>query len=78
MEFIKSLGAAVVIQAFMDYQRAQRKLSRAVNKQQMIDAKSEMNDIVRFLHSDWCFGLCGIDGDTLEKRVGIAIIPQEI
>jgi len=49
-----SLAAAIVAQAIKDYKLAKKEGNTGV-----------IQETIHFFHSQWCYGLCNIDGDRL-------------
>lgn len=65
-EAYQSLASAIVMQAVLDWREAMRTLRR---RPVYPEATRLMNDCERFLCSEWCEGLSGLNGSLLLKKL---------
>ncbi len=62
----ENLANAIVLQAVKDYRDAKKKLRKHPNSE---DAKKMINDVIRFLLSDWIIALTTVDGSLILKKL---------
>lgn len=72
---IEYLASAIVFQAIEDYQAASKRVFG--NGEQMKKDIAEMADIEEFLRSDYCYDLCGVDGDVIMKHILDIEVPND-
>lgn len=68
-ECYKSLGAAIVLQAFKDYRRCAKILHSKASPAVKAKAEKEMDEIEKFVKSDWYAILTDIPSHKMLKRL---------
>lgn len=62
----ENLVNAIVLQAVKDYRDAKKKLKKYPNS---VESKKMINDVTRFLLSDWITALTTVDGSLILKKL---------
>ena len=62
----ENLANAIVLQAVKDYRDSKKKLKKHPNNE---ESKRIINDVTRFLLSDWITALTTVDGRLILKKL---------
>lgn len=74
VDWVKSLSAAIVLQAVKDYEKCCKDLKKAKNKGNTVEVdkiKHEMRKIIDFVGSEWFAQLTNIAPDKIFKHFEI-------
>lgn len=86
---IEYLASAIVFQAIADYQEALKRvmqeqadyheaLKRVTQEREYMKKDiAEMAEIEEFLRSDYCYALCGVDGDVIMNHISEIEVPSD-